>query len=270
MGKIIYMDWNLYAILKNPFLEAHLILKKFLNDNKNSISLVYSTAHLDDLCQMSDKLTADQNKDLKYLGIQTNNRAIVNYWGSSEVIIDKRDPIEFFETNELNNSTSFLKIIDVQRRMITDKYGLIRDKILREHFKIDPKHICNLSKDQLDILIKEMGISNSLDDFLKWGLELRTSSVDILSYVDYYYTAYTSLDLINYFPDSMEEGEFENLKNDAMHSAYGSLCDAFITNDNKCYHKSKFLFDYFKSTSKLIRTCKIKNIEVLQNELTSI
>ncbi|MDP2722243.1 MAG: hypothetical protein Q8O72_05770, partial [Bacteroidales bacterium] len=89
---------------------------------------------------------------------------------------------------------------------------------------------------------------------------------------DYYTTAYMNLDLIGFFPDSMNEnGDFSNLLNDSKHSGYGSLCKSFITNDSKCYHKSKFLFEYFGSKSKLIKTCKIKNnLTLLEQDLNSL
>lgn len=80
-----------------------------------------------------------------------------------------------------------------------------------------------------------------------------------------------NLDLIGFFPDTMNENKgFNNLFNDSKHSAYGSICKAFITNDNKCYYKSNFLFEYFGSKSKLIRTCKIKNISDLETSLNEL
>jgi hypothetical protein len=269
--KTIYIDWNLYSILKKPVLEPHLLLHSFLTSNKKAIRLVYSPAHLGDLAQTSENFNERRNEDLKYLSEKTNNKCIVGYWGTSDIIIDNRDPLEFFETNEIDNSHPTLEMFDSFRRIFTDQYGMIRDQIVRHHFRVEPSEICNFSKNQLDQLIKMVGVSPSLEEFLKFGLHLRTSPTDVLSYIDFYYTAYINLDLINFFPDSMvEEGEFENLKNDALHSAYGSLCDAFITNDNKCFHKSKFLFNYYKCSTTLIRTCKVKNIALLENQLDSI
>ncbi len=62
----------------------------------------------------------------------------------------------------------------------------------------------------------------------------------------------------------------KNLFNDAKHSAHGLQCYALITNDRKCYLKSKFLFEFIGSKSILIKTVKVKDIEVLKNELESI
>jgi hypothetical protein len=155
---------------------------------------------------------------------------------------------------------------------MTDNYGPIRDNIIKTHFKTDPKSICNFSVSQLDELIKMMGISNSFKEFVEFGLQLRgDTSKNPLTHIDYYMTAYMNLDLIGFFPDSMNEnGNFDNLLNDSKHSAYGSICKAFITNDNKCYHKSKLLFNYFGSKSKLIKTCKIKDINELENNLNEL
>ncbi len=262
----IYIDWNLYSIMKAPKLEPHLILKRFIEKHSDKIVLVYSPAHLGDISNIKDSI--QRNQDLSYLSKMTQNNYIVNYWGSTDVVLDSRDAQEFFDTNQQDNSDSFIqtaiKIVD----NFANKYGDLRDKILREHFKTDPKNVSNFTIEQLDELVRLTKISESLDEFLKFGLHLRTSPTDKLSYNDYYYTAYTNLDLLNYFPDSMnEQSNFHNLKNDALHSAFGSLCGAFITNDNKCYHKSKFLFNYFGCKSKLIKTCKIKDTELLKIEL---
>lgn len=267
----IYIDWNLFSILKNPRLEPHLILQKFLSINKNSIRLVYSPAHLEDLVQTTEKFIDRRNEDLKYLSEQTNNNCIVNYWGTTDTIIENREAQEFFETNQSDNSLGIIPVVDSMRKMMTDHWGIIRDNILKEYFKREPSQVCNFTKDELNEYVKMIGISSSLEDFLKFGLHLRTSPTDILSYTDFFSTAYINLDLIQFFPDTMaEKGNFENLKNDALHSAYGLLCNAFITNDNKCFHKSKFLFDYYGSASILIRTCKVKNMETLKSQLNSI
>ncbi len=85
-------------------------------------------------------------------------------------------------------------------------------------------------------------------------------------------TGYMNLNLIGYFPDSLEgKQSFNNLLNDSKHSAYGSICKAFTTNDNKCYHKSKLLFEYFKSDSTLIRACKVKgDLESFRESLNKL
>jgi hypothetical protein len=267
----IYIDWNLFVILKNPSLEAHILLKEILDKNLGNYRLVYSPAHLRDLGETSTEHIEKRDSDLAYLSDKTNNKCIVNYWGSSDVIIDNRDANEFFETYQFDNSDKHLQAFENLRKLFTEKYGTIRDKTIRDHFNLEPSKICNFNVKQLDELIRMINMFQSLDDFLKFGLSLRTSPTDIISYIDQYITAYMSLDLISYYPDSMREvGNYENLFNDSMHSAYGSLCDVFITNDNKCFHKSRFLFEYFNCNSKLIRTCRIKDYDQLKNELSSV
>ncbi|KYG85515.1 hypothetical protein AWW67_14125 [Roseivirga seohaensis] len=267
----VYLDWNLYSILKQPKLEPHLILNSFLQANSDKIQLVYSSSHLDDLSETSSGKRIELQKDLLHLSRMTNNICIVSYWGSEKVILDNRDPTEFFHSNLKNNSGFVLGFFEWLRKLVTNRYGQIRDGVIQPHLNIDVTKICNYKVLDLDKMIREAKLSDSLENFLKKGLELRGSRYDKLSYIDYYYTAYTALDLISFYPDSMKEkGNFENLKNDANHSAYGSLCHAFITNDNKCYNKSKFLFDYFGSKSTLIRTCKRKNIGKLKEELNNL
>ena len=258
---LTYIDWNLFSILKDPKLNPHIILNDFLNSNSDKITLVYSDAHLGDLEKTSDNSDEKRINDLEYLSEKTKDLVIVKYFGRDYVDLEFRNTLEFYETNATDNSTAPLVQWQKIVKKMTDNYGPLRDDIIKTHFKLEPKSICNFSVSQLDELIKLMWISTSLKGFIEFGLQLRgDTSTNPLTYIDYYTTAYMNLDLIGFFPDSMnEKGDFSNLLNDSKHSAYGSMCKAFITNDNKCYHKSKFLFKYFKSSSKLIKTCRLKN-----------
>lgn len=269
---LIYIDWNLFSILRNPELKPHILLDNFLKSNSDKITLVYSDAHLGDLSKTSNELNEIRNKDLMYLSEKTQDLSIVNYFGRDYVDIGYRNAVEFYETNEIDNSSQPLAQFQIIVKQMTDNYGEIRDDIIRKHFNTDPKNICNFSVSQLNDLIKMMGISNSLKEFIEFGLKLRgDTSKNPLTHIDYYMTAYMSLDLIDFFPDSMNmNDDFNNLLNDSKHSAYGSICKAFITNDNKCYHKSKLLFEYFGSNSKLIRTCKVKNLSELEIDLDNL
>lgn len=270
---LTYIDWNLFSILKDPKLNPHIILNDFLNNNSDKITLVYSDAHLGDLEKTSDNSTEKRINDLEYLSEKTKDLVIVKYFGRDYVDLEYRNALEFYQTNVTDNSTAPLVQWQKIVKQMTDNYGPLRDDIIKTHFKLEPKSICNFSVSQLDELIKMMGISTSLKEFIEFGLQLRgDTSTNPLTYIDYYTTAYMNLDLIGFFPDSMnEKGDFSNLLNDSKHSAYGSMCKAFITNDNKCYHKSKFLFEYFKSNSKLIKTCKLKNgTTELEEDLKSL
>lgn len=270
---LIYIDWNLFSILKKPELSPHILLDNFLKNNSDKITLVYSDAHLGDLAKTSNKSNDVLKSDLMYLSNKTEDLTIVNYFGRDYVDVEYRNAFEFYETNKFDNSTEPLAQFQSAIKQLTDYYGTIRDDIIRTHFKTDPINICNFSIFQIDELIKIMGFRNSLKELIEFGLQLRGDTTkNPLTYIDYYTTAYMNLDLIGFFPDSMnEQGSFNNLLNDSKHSAYGSLCKAFITNDNKCYHKSKLLFEYFGSKSKLIKTCKIKdNIAELENNLNSL
>lgn len=270
---LTYIDWNLFSILKEPKLTPHIVLNDFLKRESDKITLVYSDAHLGDLAKTSGDLSSVRTNDLNYLSERTKDLVIVKYFGRDYVDIENRNALEFYEQNVYDNSTAPLEQWQTVVKQMTDNYGPLRDDIIKTHFKLDPKSICNFSVTQLDELIKMIGISGSLKEFVEFGLSLRgDTSTNPLTYIDYYTTAYMNLDLIGFFPDSMnEKGDFSNLLNDAKHSAYGSICKTFITNDNKCYHKSKFLFEYFNSKSKLIKTCKIKNrIAEFEKELNDL
>lgn len=267
---LIYIDWNLFSALKEPKLDTHILLDNFLKANTEKITVVYSDAHLGDLYKTSDRLM--RNNDLEYLSRLTKDLTIVKYFGRDYVDVEKRNPKEFYEQNVFDNADAALMQFQVAVKQITDNWGGIRDGIIQSHFKTDPKNICNFSPSQLDELIKMIGLSNSLEEFIQFGLNLRGDTRNNpLTHIDYYMTAYMNLDLIGFYPDAMNENQgFNNLLNDSKHSAYGSICKAFITNDNKCYLKSKFLFDFYKSESKLIKTCKVKNISELERSLNEL
>lgn len=267
---LVYIDWNLFSILKEPKLETHIILDKFLKENADKITIVYSDAHLGDLSKTSN--TSLRNNDLEYLSKKTKDLTIVKYFGRDYVDVERRNPKEFHNQNVYDNSDSVLIQFQIAVKHITDNWGEIRDGIIQNHFKTDPKNICNFSPSQLDELIKMIGLTNSLQEFIEYGLSLRGDTKNNpLTHIDYYMTAYMNLDLIGFYPDAMNKNQgFDNLLNDSKHSAYGSICKAFITNDNKCYLKSKFLFEYYGSKSKLIKTCKVKNVKDLENSLNEI
>lgn len=269
--ELIYIDWNLFSILKKPTLEPHILLNEFLTQNSDKITLVYSDAHLGDLHQTSDSNLRES--DLTYLSSRTMDLTMVHYFGRDYVDIETRNPIEFYNSNVYDNSTGLMATFQSLIKLFTNQYGALRDDIIKKQFNLEPKSICNFNVKQLDELVRMIGISDSLKGLIEFGLSLRgDTSRNPLSYVDYYVLGYTNLDLISYFPDSMNESDkFDNLLNDAKHSAYGSMCKAFITNDNKCYHKSKLLFEYFNSDSKLIKTCKLKgDLDHLKNDLLSL
>ena len=69
--KLIYIDWNLFSILKNPKQESHIILQDFLDKYKNEIVLVYSDAHLGDLSKTSSDCQKILLEDLQFLSDKT-------------------------------------------------------------------------------------------------------------------------------------------------------------------------------------------------------
>jgi len=267
---LIYVDWNLFSILKDPKLDVHLMLNDFLRNNSDKITLTYSDAHLGDLHRSTN--ASLRSSDLDYLSNRTKDLTIVKSFGRGYVDVENRNANEFYQQNVYDNSDEALKLFQVAVKSVTDNWGGLRDNLIQTHFNTDPKNICNFSPEQLDELIKMIGLSTSLKEFIEFGLSLRGDTrSNPLTHIDYYTTAYMNFDLIGFFPDTMNENQgFDNLLNDSKHSAYGSICKAFITNDNKCYHKSKFLFNYFKSESKLIKTCKIKNLKELETQLNEL
>ena len=266
---ILYIDWNLLSILKSPKLEPHLILNEFILKNREKLLIAYSDAHLGDLSQTSNE-TDYRAQDLAYLSKLTNDLLLVRYFGKEIVELDKRNPIEFFEDIQDSDARvlqgGFQILLDTFKR----NYWKLRNEIITNHFKKEPKEIFNFSIVQLDELIRLTGCCSSLKELIEYGLSFRGDNTsNPLSYIDYYTRAYINLDLIGFCPDDMDEySGFYNLLIDSKHSAYGSLCKSFITNDNKCYHKSRLLFEYYNSKSKLIKTCKIKQdkIENLKEE----
>lgn len=269
--KNIYLDWNLYSILKKPEFEVHKVLRDFIVQNRHKMNLFYSDAHINDLRQTSKKKKDKLQKDLAYLSEITENSCFVHYFGRPQVTSEKREPNEFYNSICEEQSEIYLKIASWIVSLFLARYGKMRNYYAKKQLKLDARQISNLSKIELDELIRSTKQYENLEQLFNQGIELRGSNLKNMSFVDYYCSAYTSLDFISYSPDKMKsKGSFENLKNDANHSAYGCLCDSFITNDKKCFLKSKFLFNYYKSNSKLIKTCGVKNIDLFEKQLNEI
>ena len=94
---LIYIDWNLFSILKEPKLEPHIILDKFLKENVDKITIVYSDAHLGDLSKTANTLL--RNNDLEYLSKKTKDLTIVKYFGRDYVDVERRNPKELYNQN---------------------------------------------------------------------------------------------------------------------------------------------------------------------------
>ncbi|MDP2722614.1 MAG: hypothetical protein Q8O72_07650, partial [Bacteroidales bacterium] len=136
--ELIYIDWNLFSILKKPELSPHILLDNFLKSNSDKITLVYSDAHLGDLANTSAELPEKRIRDLNYLSARTNDLTIVHYFGRDYIDVENRNALEFYETNVFDNSTEPLAQFQVLAKQITDNYGPLRDDIIKTHFKLDP------------------------------------------------------------------------------------------------------------------------------------
>lgn len=56
------------------------------------------------------------------------------------------------------------------------------------------------------------------------------------------------------------DGNFNNMFDDALHSYYGSQCDFFITNDERCRYKAEKTFEKLKINTKVIKSNQIPEI----------
>ncbi len=255
--KLLYLDWNLFSILKNPSLAIHKNLRSFLDDNKKILTLVYSNAHLEDIGNSSrneDKI----KEDIEYLSEQTKNLCICKYFGKKEITIETRNPFEFYNSIKHEKNDPLLKISHDLSKNLMGQYSYNRTELFGKMMGLDPKDVNNYDEEQLNNLVKKIGIANSISEYLLWGLKLRGGCSE-LGYFDEFTTAYSSLDFLSYHPDNLSDDKSNNLIYDSIHSCYGSKCHSFITNDYKCYKKSMIIYKYFKSNSKLLRTCRIKD-----------
>lgn len=268
--KLVYLDYNLYSILKNPTNPEHILLSKFLKSNANKIQLVYSEAHLEDLSK--GKVPKLIEKDLDNISALTSNICLVNYWGREKITQERRNIKEFYESHKKEQNSGCIGIIKWLNFLGLNKFWQwIRRKQMPKTHKEDISKISNYSESKIDQLVSNIGQYISLDEWVDAQLQLSSISYKNTNIIDYYTTAYNTLDLISYYPEKLgKKNKFENIFNDAKHSAYGSQCDAFITNDRKCYLKSKFLFEFVGSRSKLIKTVKVRDLGVLRNQLQSI
>jgi hypothetical protein len=246
------------------------LLSEFLEANDDKIQLVYSDAHLDDLSKGKVKKLIEN--DLNNIAVLTDNISLVHYWGRKQLTLEQRSITEFFESHKKEQNTGCLGFIKWINFLGLNKFWKwVRSKQIPKTHKQNISRISNYSINEINQLVSNIGQHKSLHEWVVSQLQLRGSSYKDTNIIDYYMAAYSTLDLISYYPEKLnKKNKFQNLFNDAKHSAYGSQCFAFITNDYKCYLKSKFLFDFIDSKSNLIKTVKVKDLNVLKEELNSI
>jgi len=268
--KLVYLDYNLYSIFKGPTNPEHVLLCEFLKANEDKIQLVYSDAHLDDLSK--GKIPRLIEKDLENISGFTNDFCLVNYWGRKHITLQKRSIKEFYESQKKEQNNGCIGFIKWLTFLGLNKFWQkIRSNQVPKTHREDVSKISNYSVSKINQLVENIGQYNSFDEWVDAQLQTSTISYKNANIIDYYTTAYNTLDLISYYPEKLDKkNKFENLFNDAKHSAYGSQCDAFITNDYKCYLKSKFMFKFTSSKSILIKTVRLKNLDVLKQELISL
>ncbi|MDN4165230.1 hypothetical protein QWY31_06945 [Cytophagales bacterium LB-30] len=268
--KLVYLDYNLFSILKNPRNPEHILLLDFIKANVDKIQLVYSDAHLEDLSKGNVPELIEE--DLKNISRLTNNLSICKYWGESKLQLQYTDINESFRLHKLEQNSGCIGFIKWLNFLgLNNSWPWARNTQVPKAHQIDIRLISNYSISQIDQLVAKIGIYDSLDEWIVSQLQLKGKAYQNDTIFDYYITAYNTLDFISFYPDKLSErNKFENLFNDARHSAYGSQSDVFITNDNNCYLKSKFLFSYIGSKSKLIKTVRVRDLNILSKELNSI
>jgi hypothetical protein len=98
----IYLDWNVFSYLKRfkDTQEPYISLDRILTQNKNSIIIPYTSAHLSDLITSYKKSEEGKIKtlaDLDYLAQLTDSRCILYDYKDQKTYPDKYDIHDYFQ-----------------------------------------------------------------------------------------------------------------------------------------------------------------------------
>ena len=96
----IYFDWNIYSYIRTERGRVYSEINEFLSENKSSILLAYSPAHLQDLKRSyfkSEKGKFETEKDLEFLSNLTSDHCLCYDFKDKNVYPDVIHPKEYFQ-----------------------------------------------------------------------------------------------------------------------------------------------------------------------------
>ena len=103
----VYFDWNIFSYLRNPQTENVFSIKRYIQDNHNTILLVYSPAHLQDLKRSyftSETGRLETKKDLEILSDLTRDNCLCYNLTDKTVFPYIKNPWAYFNEIFIDDS----------------------------------------------------------------------------------------------------------------------------------------------------------------------
>lgn len=171
----IYLDWNIFSLIKNPKAEPFISIANELERLKEETTIPYSSAHMSDLkkgYKPEEPFITYTNQDLLFISKVTKD----NYWyyntNAKEVFAEQRAPLETFESYKEDN-ISAEEAIDFEKLFEDMGMGHL-GKAFQDYFKsiqvpMDLSKIPDDSalKKPLQNIFKTTGTTTSMWDLMK-------------------------------------------------------------------------------------------------------
>ena len=278
---------------KIPFCKSHLadLRKSFSSENENlvkedlkfleNLSDCYYIDHEHKLGKANlieneeykkyfEDIKAQEERDIKFIAPLEN----LNYeFEKSEI---EKNPLFSDLVDENDEKIKYSKILEYLNTIPTDfMNGTIEYKKFRERIKVVKKYIeSNWDNLSSSAKIEYTSYSKFFFDSLECESEDELSKIwkeNVKNYIssgnsnitdiDLMSSAYVMLDFHPLFKNEKinNKNKFTNIVYDANIVYFASGCDIFITEDERCYKKSKFLFKAFNIKTKVYKISEFVN-----------
>lgn len=219
-----------------------------------------------------EDIKAQEERDIKFIAPLEN----LNYeFEKSEI---EKNPLFSDLVDENDEKIKYSKILEYLNTIPTDfMNGTIEYKKLRERIKVVKKYIeSNWDNLSSSAKIEYTKYSKSFFDSLECESEDELSKIwkeNVKNYIssgnsnitdmNLMSIAYVMLDFHPLFKNekmkNKNKNKFTNIVYDANIVYFASGCDIFITEDERCYKKSKFLFKAFNIKTKVYKISEFVN-----------
>ena len=218
--------------------------EKLLNfNNGNFFSNLIESLELDE----SQKMIFEQLNNLP-LGLDFSNQSEEAKKSLKTMFPDLNEKPNFGDflqsfmkmIDNLNNDTGY----DDLRKTFQDSLKINRDKIYN-------------SENPIDYFEKQLKQINEggLDDFISKTNELRNNKPN---WFDTITNTFINLDMAGFQEDKVKikkrgKQTFKNTTEDSFHSAFASVCDIYILNDNRGYKKTLEVYNHLKINTRIFK-----------------
>lgn len=215
-------------------------------------------------------IKAQEERDIKFIAPLEN----LNYeFEKSEI---EKNPLFSDLVDGNDEKIKYSKILEYLNTILTDfMNGTIEYKKFRERIKVVKKYIeSNWDNLSSSAKIEYTSYSKFFFDSLECESEDELSKIwkeNVKNYIssgnsnitdiDLMSSAYVMLDFHPLFKNEKiyRKNKFTNIVYDANIVYFASGCDVFITEDERCYKKSKFLFKAFNIKTKVYKISEFVN-----------